>query len=107
MLVPGRHTLFWQVKPEQHSLESWQLRPLPWHAHMPLWQSMYPQHWRSLVHPWPACTQQRCVEMIWRHCDGAQQSAPPMHTSPARVQSLHTPPLQLAPEQQSESAVQV
>ncbi len=55
------------------------------------------------------CTQQRLVLMIWRHCEGEQHAAVPdaeaMHVSPARVQSLHTPPEQELPPQQSESAV--
>ncbi len=38
--IIGRHTLLWQVKPEQHSLVSWQLRHDPWQAQRPQLQSM-------------------------------------------------------------------
>lgn len=38
--VIGRHTLLWQVRPEQHSAVSWQLRPEAWHAQRPPLQSM-------------------------------------------------------------------
>ncbi len=38
--IIGRHTLLWQVRPEQHSAVSWQLRPEAWHAQRPPLQSM-------------------------------------------------------------------
>lgn len=36
----GRHTLLVHVRPEQHSLVCWQLRPEAWQAQRPLLQSM-------------------------------------------------------------------
>lgn len=54
------------------------------------------------------CTQQRSVLMMRRHCEGEQHMEPDvdaMQVSPARVQSLHTPPEHELPEQQSESAL--
>lgn len=60
---------------------------------------------------WFCCTQQRVVEMICLHCAGEQQAvvpvAPAVQVSPARVQSLHTPPEQELPAQQSVSAEQL
>ncbi len=47
--------------------------------------------------------------MICRHCEGEQHAIVPddaaVQVSPARVQSLQTPPEQELPEQQSESAL--
>ncbi len=54
------------------------------------------------MQPSPACTQQRCVEMIWRHCPLQQGEPPPgIHTAPRGVQELQKPPMQLSPLQQS------
>jgi hypothetical protein len=62
-----------------------------------------------LVQSWFCCTQQRSVVMIRRHWEGEQQALVPvdpgMQRSPARVQSLQTPPEHELPAQQSESAV--
>ena len=61
------------------------------------------------MHPSFCCTQQREVLMIWRHCEGEQHAMVPddeaVQVSPARVQSLQTPPEQELPEQQSLSAL--
>ena len=60
------------------------------------------------MQPWLCCTQQRSVLMIRRHCEGEQHMAPEVpavQVSPARVQSLQTPPEHELPAQQSESAL--
>ncbi len=53
-----RQALSWHVSPEQQSELATQYVPDAWHAHIPLRQSIAPQHSMSVVHPWPCAAQQ-------------------------------------------------
>ena len=63
----------------------------------------------SRVHPWFCCTQQKVEVMSIRHCAGEQHAAPMPgeQVDPGAAHDEHTPPLQVSPEQHSESLEQV